>query len=431
MPTQNLAGPRPVPAASLQADRDVPALIVKIGQYPLHHGGTGAIRTLGRLGIPVYAVTEDPFTPAALSRYCRKAFAWPTTGQEDRQELVRGLTAIGEQIGRPAVAVPTDEEAAVLLAENAGQLARHFLLPGVPPGLPARLGSKRGLHELCQQHGVPAPRSAFPSTAQELVSFARQASYPLVAKNLEPWMRRAAPVVAGTTVFGTERELLAAAARWGSHPSVILQEYIPRELAQDWIVHLYCDASSRCLVEFTGVKLRSWPPHAGMTACARTVANPRLAQAAARFCQAIGFSGVADLDWRLDLRDGQYKLVDFNPRTGAQFRLFETERGVDVVRALHLDLTGRPVPPSPQLDGREMVVENIDLLARLAYRRSPACAPPLPSRRRRPDELGWLAADDPLPFLAMIVRLARPALAHLARTWRTRRLRRAARHISG
>ena len=272
-----LAGPG-APDAPGSADTEVPALIVKIGRYPLHHGGVGAIRTLGRIGVPVYAITEDSFTPAALSRYCRGAFVWPTTGREEPEELVDGLMAIGAKIGRRTLAVPTDEEAAVLLAENASRLSAHFLLPDVPPALPRKLASKQGLYELCREYGVPAPASAFPSTAAALADFASQASFPLVAKNLEAWVRRQAPVVGGTTVFGSEQELLAAAQDWGTEPSVILQEYIPREHAQDWIVHLYCDADSNCRVAFTGIKLRSWPPHAGMTACARTVPNPGLAR---------------------------------------------------------------------------------------------------------------------------------------------------------
>ena len=35
------------------ADDGVPALIVKFGDYPLHHGGVGAIRSLGWLGVPM------------------------------------------------------------------------------------------------------------------------------------------------------------------------------------------------------------------------------------------------------------------------------------------------------------------------------------------------------------------------------------------
>ncbi|WP_238431999.1 NAD(P)-binding domain-containing protein [Streptomyces cavernae] len=83
-------------------DRDVPGLIVKFGDYPLHHGGVGAIRSLGRLGVPMYAITEDRCTPAAVSRHLCRAFVWPTTGTEEPKRLVEGLLRIGRLIGRPA-----------------------------------------------------------------------------------------------------------------------------------------------------------------------------------------------------------------------------------------------------------------------------------------------------------------------------------------
>ena len=86
-----------------EADRAVPGLIVKFGDYPLHHGGVGAIRSLGRLGVPMYAITEDAHTPAAASRYLKRAFVWPTTGAEDPGRLVEGLRRIGRRIGRPTV----------------------------------------------------------------------------------------------------------------------------------------------------------------------------------------------------------------------------------------------------------------------------------------------------------------------------------------
>ena len=409
--------------AAIDADRSVPALLVKIGHYPLHHGGVGAIRTLGRLGVPVYAITEDRYTPASASRYLSGGFVWPTTGLEDVGRLVAGLLDIGGRIGRRALLVPTHEEAAVLIAENGDALRDRFLFPAVDPTLPRRLASKRGLHELCVRYGAPTPEAAFPASHEEVREYAGRARFPVVAKNLEAFERRRAPVVGGTTRFDTADRLIAAARAWGERPSVILQDYLPREHAEDWIVHLYSDAGSTCLALFTGVKVRSWPPHAGMTACAYVVRNPELAELTARFVKDLGFQGIADLDWRFDRRDGRYKLLDFNPRMGAQFRLFETEAGVDVVRAMHLDLTGRPVPAAAQVDGRRMVVENIDLPALLAYRRSGYTTPSAPARASV-TELAWAARDDPRPFLMMLVRFVGPGAAHLLQLWRARRLTR-------
>ncbi|SNX63268.1 predicted ATP-grasp superfamily ATP-dependent carboligase [Streptomyces sp. TLI_55] len=401
-----------------EPDREVPGLIVKFGDYPLHHGGVGAIRSLGRLGVPMYAITEDRYTPAATSRYLEKAFVWPTTGTEEPERLVAGLLRIGRRIGRPAVLVPTDEEAAVLIAEHRLELGARFLVPPVERGLPRRLASKQGLHELCVEHGIPSPTAAFPQSYDDIVAFADQARFPVVAKNREAFVRRTRPAVNGTTRIGTREGLLALARDWGEQPAVILQEYLPREEAEDWIVHAYFDADSTPLAMFTGVKVRSWPPHAGMTANAYVVDNPELADLAARFIKQIGFTGIIDLDLRFDRRDGLYKLLDFNPRMGAQFRLFENESGVDVVRAMHLDLTGRSVPEGEQRAGHRYIVENIDLPALLAYRRSGYTTPHAPGRASG-TELAWFAGDDPLPFLTMLARFVRPGAKHLYQLWRT------------
>ncbi|MEU9098115.1 ATP-grasp domain-containing protein [Streptomyces sp. NPDC048361] len=403
-----------------RADRDVPGLIVKFGNYPLHHGGVGAIRSLGRLGVPMYAITEDRWTPAAHSRYLTRAFAWPTTGAEEPAVLVEGLLAVGRRIGRPSVLIPTDEEAAVLIAEHQRELAGRFLFPPVAPELPRRLASKQGLHELCVEHGVPSPAAAFPETYADVEGFAEHALFPVVAKNREAFVRRRSPAVAGTTRIEDRRHLLALARRWGERPGVILQEYLPREQAEDWIVHAYFDEHSTPLALFTGVKVRSWPPHAGMTASAYVVDNPELASLAAQFVKHIGFSGVADLDLRFDRRDGRYKLLDFNPRMGAQFRLFENGAGVDVVRAQHLHLTGRRVPEGEQRAGRRYVVENIDLPALLAYRRSGYTTPHAPERPAG-TELAWIARDDLRPFVTMLARFVRPGARHLYRLWQSSR----------
>ncbi|MGA4840251.1 ATP-grasp domain-containing protein [Streptomyces sp. G45] len=410
---------------ALRPDREVPGLIVKFGDYPLHHGGVGAIRSLGRLGVPMYAITEDRYTPAAASRYLTRAFPWATTGTEDPGYLVEGLLRIGRRIGRPTVLIPTDEEAAVLIAEHQRELADGtrfggFLFPRVEGPLPRRLASKQGLHELCAEHGVTTPRSLSPRSRADVEAFAASARFPVVAKNREAFQRRARPAVNGTTRINTPESLLGLARGWGERPGVILQEYLPREQAEDWVVHAYFDESCTPLALFTGVKVRSWPPHAGMTALAYVVDNPELADNVARFIKQIGFTGIVDLDIRFDRRDSRYKLLDFNPRMGAQFRLFESASGVDVVRAMHLHLTGRPVPEAEQRAGHRYVVENIDLPALIAYHRSGYVTPHAPARASG-TELAWLAADDLKPFFTMLARFVRPGAKHLYEMWRARR----------
>ncbi|GAA2748150.1 ATP-grasp domain-containing protein [Kitasatospora cinereorecta] len=379
-------------------DTEVPALVVKVGSYPQHHGGLGVIRTLGRVGVSVYAMTERGLTPAAASRYLAGRFGYRSdrTGEE---ELLARLLEIGREIGRPTVAVPTDDEAGVLLAEHAAELSEYFLLPPVAPSLPRRLASKGELSRICAEHGIPAPRCGVPRCVDELHALVAELGYPLVLKNLESFTRLRRPVVGATAVVRDEAELLAHCppGAWDrdTAPSVLVQEYLPSEHAQDWVTHLCCGPGGEPLVVFTGLKLRSWPPGAGVTTRARALPDPGLAELAVRLCRAIGYCGVADLDWRLDLRTGRYNLLDFNPRTGAQFRLFETADGVDVVRALHLSLTGRAVPAGPQLL-RSYGVGQLDAVSAGAWawrhRALPRDLAP-----RRSTERAWLCRDDPVP----------------------------------
>lgn len=402
--------------AALDVDRGVPALLLKVGSYPIHHGSVGAVRSLGMLGIDVYAVTEDRFTPTALSRHLKRALVWPTTGAEDPQELLAGVIRLGERIGRRAVLIPTDDEAALLVAEHADVLERQFIFPEVAPGLPRELASKSGIAELCADHDVATPHALTPHSVEELRAMAAEIGFPVVLKNDQAWLRLTNPAVASTTLVDDMAQLDQLAEKWRSMPSVVVQEYLGRDHAEDWIAHIYVGAEPDATVVFTGIKLRSWPPHAGVTAVARSLWNADLAQRTVAFCNAVGFRGIADLDWRLDAHDGVFRLLDFNPRIGAQFQMFETQDGVDVVRALHLDLTGRARPTLPQVEGRRFVVEHLAAPAALTYRRTAGAPWSAGSngtlfgpRAKR----AWSSLDDPLPALAVAARLGLPAARRL------------------
>jgi predicted ATP-grasp superfamily ATP-dependent carboligase len=401
---------------TVRLDTSVPALLVKVGRYPVHAGGLGVIRSLGQLGVPVYAITEDRWTPAAVSRHLAGHVVWRDSDREQPDRLVRRLCEIGRWLGRPAVPVATDDEAAALLAEHADELREHFLLPPVEPGLPARLASKRGLYDLCLEHDIPAPRTVFPTDGAHLLEVARDLTFPIVAKNVDPWVRLSAPVVDGTTIVIDRDELMDRFGRSSDLSGLLLQEHIPHDSSEDWFVHSYCDGESATVATFAGRKAYAWPPGRGVTADARAAVNPVLTELTGRFCKAVGYRGVNDLDWRYDVRDGRYKLLDFNPRVGAQFAFGRTEGGVDVVRALHLDMTGRAVPAGNQDYARRMVVENVYLPARLGHRlaRLPAAPAPAPGTRTRG---AWCsgAVTDPLPVLAMALRYLRPASAGLGR----------------
>src|SRR5215470_9370062 len=136
----------------------VPVLILKIGRYPLSHGILGAVRSLGRAGVPVHAICEDRFVPYAFSRYLSSPILLPTSPREDAATaLLDDLARTAKMLGSKSLLLATDDEAAIFVAEHATALRHHFILPPVDPSLPRTLASKRGLSLLCKQHDVAMP----------------------------------------------------------------------------------------------------------------------------------------------------------------------------------------------------------------------------------------------------------------------------------
>lgn len=378
-----------------QLDTELPAVVLRVTEFPLQHGCLGVFRTLGRAGVPVHAVVAEPDCPVMRSRYVDRQILWQPQRGDSTDTLLDRLISFGEELGRKSVIVCTGDDMALLTARHRADLADYFLLPDVAPELPALLSDKRTLEDLCRQHGVPTPRSAIVDSKPEVEAVLDELEPPVVVKSLV--VRGPARNVEDTTVVHTRSEMMQLVSGWREPFRVLIQQYLPNESSEDWITHGYCGNDAAATVVFTGRKVRSWPSGGGSTSAAYTAVNPELATMAADFCADVGYRGVFDLDWRRDLRTDEYHLLDFNPRVGAQFRMFENSAGIDVVRAMHLDLSGRPIPAGSPIDGERFVVEAWDAASVLSDRGRSLKWPGGSGRPRG----AWLAADDLKPVVAV------------------------------
>jgi D-aspartate ligase len=384
------------------ADPSAPLVILRRILGPFQHGVLAMTRSAGRLGIPVYCGRLSDREPATRSRYLTGTIDLPR-GSSD-EDWIEALIEFGRH-HEGAVLLPVDDRAAVAVGDHQERLGHHFRLPLQPPGLQRRLASKRELWELCVKLGLPTPDSAFPTSETAVIDAAEAYGYPVVLKRAEPWFPPHDPNAPSVAIANTCEELLDAYERMESsvQPQVMVQDHIPGGSDSVWMFNGYFDARSEPLCAFTGRKLRQRGPRTGPTTLGVCGANATVADAAIRLLQELKYHGIVDMGFRYDARDGLYKLLDVNPRVGSTFRLFVSEAGVDVVRAMHLDLTGRPVPRSKAKDGRKWVDEPHDLGVALqlhregdldlnAWRRSLAGL----------DEGAWWASDDPAPYVAMV-----------------------------
>jgi predicted ATP-grasp superfamily ATP-dependent carboligase len=374
-------------------NHSAPVVILQSG----HHGGLGIARSLGRLGVPIYIVDAAGAEPAFSSRYCRHRFSL-NIARNPVSVCVDRLVEIGRKVGGRPILIPTTDQGAIWVSDQAAALREAFRFPDQSAKLVRLLSDKSRMQELAKGSGVPTARSVVPGSKEDVIRYLDTAVFPVMVKatDAERLRRRA-----GGTKFliHTPRELLDFYARSGDpqEPNLLIQEFI---LGEDWMFNGYFDADSRCLFGATGKKIRRFPVHTGATSLGVCLRNEAVGQMTMEFMKAIGYKGILDIGYRYDQRDGRYKVLDVNPRIGCTFRLFAGAGGMDVARALYFDMTGQPVPSSQHVEGRKWVVEDFDLFSALRS----FCEGTLTLKQwlrsfRGVQELACFALDDPLPAL--------------------------------
>jgi len=365
-------------------------------------GALAIMRSLGEQGISIYGVDADPHAPGLLSRYCKKRFLY---GLDERrpEQFVEQLLRVGEEIGRQSILIPTSDETAVFVTEYAEALSRWFMFPNNSPAVLRELISKKEMYELVGRHGVPTPFTLFPESLADVESSLNKVKFPLMLKGIYGNRLQARNKKKMVTVH-SPNELIEQYKEMEEpgFPNLMLQEYIPGGDDQIFMFNGYFDQTSDCRIGLTGYKIRQFPVHVGCTSLGECRWNETVAKLTTQFMKAIGYHGVLDIGYRFDARDGQYKVLDINPRVGQAFRLFVAEGDMDVVKALYLDLTGQPIPMIIPREGRRWMIEDFDLTSSHDYYQEGTLRFGDWVRSfKGVEEAAWFNWRDPSPFVKM------------------------------
>ena len=315
------------------------------------------------------------------------------------QRSLRDLLDIGRKIGRRAILIPTTDDGAAFVADHANALKQWFIFPDQSANLVHSLCSKKEMYNLAKKFRVPTPEAAFPRSKEDVLAFLKNAAFPIMIKPIRSWGSRRPQ---NRAIVHEERELIEKydAMEDPERPNLMLQEYIPGRDEDVWMFNGYFNQDSECLVGFTGRKIRQWPVYQGVTTLGICQRNEIVDKMTKEFMKAIRYRGVLDIGYRYDVRDNRYKVLDINPRIGGTFRLFVAENGMDVARALYLDMTGQPIDPGVAPDGRKWLVENRDLASSfLCYLDGNLSLKQWIDSYHGVRETAYFAFDDPLPLV--------------------------------
>jgi D-aspartate ligase len=374
-------------------------------------GALGIVRSLGQRGIPVWVIHHRDKLLAAVSRYVRRRLPWPAADEPTRLDYLLSLS-VEHHLDR-WVLYPTDDETSALVARHEQVLAKHFRLTTPPWSIMRWAYDKRLTYSLAAGLGIDHPWTRLPRHRDEVAAL--DCTFPAILK--PAFKDRINPFTLAKAWRVNDRQQLLErydqACGLVDPSSIMVQELIPGGGEVQFSFAALC-VDGRVLAWAIARRARQYPTDFGAgSTLVETVDHPAIEEPARRLLATIGYSGLVELEFKVDPRSGQAKLLDINARTWLWHTLCR-RAGVDFPYLSWQVIHGREIPLTRAQPGVRWVRGITDLLAAVTEIRRGRLS--LGSYLRSlvpPIECAVFALDDPLPAL-----LDAPSLLH--RFWRYR-----------
>jgi predicted ATP-grasp superfamily ATP-dependent carboligase len=178
------------------------------------------------------------------------------------------------------------------------------LIPVMPEGT-----DKSKTFEFCEQFDILHPRTWTIRNAEHARRVSAEASYPLVLKHT-----RNLGGSRGVRFVGNLGELVEAyeylSELRADNSPVLAQEYVPGLLFDAVTVA----RDGECPQVFTSARKLMYPVSGGVTCVSVSTRSEELKATARKIVRELNWNGPIEMEFKLDARDGRFKLIEINPR---------------------------------------------------------------------------------------------------------------------
>jgi predicted ATP-grasp superfamily ATP-dependent carboligase len=233
------------------------------------------------------------------------------------------------------VLLPTDDASLAACSAYRAEFERVTRLP-IPDAPQLAYGlDKARVMQLAERLGIPHPRTMLPASADDVADLAQRLGTRVLVKP------RSSSGGRGIAYLRPEDDATEAWSRVHTHdPFPMLQECIGSGPKFD--VGVLMDENSRVVASFVQKELRHFPVRDGLSTMQESVFRPDLVERAVGLLQAIGWFGLAEVEFMEDPESGETMLLEVNPRFWASIQL-AVACGVDFPYLLYQLATGQQV----------------------------------------------------------------------------------------
>src|SRR6185369_10236354 len=362
------------------------------------HVSLAIARSLGRRGIRVWLMANHPLP--RYSRYVERSFDWPGADHPDALSSIVDVVTDHKLNGW--VLIATGDQDMAMIARHRAMLAAHLRVPTADWQTIRWAYDKHLTYERAEALGIDTPRDIRLRGIDELARL--DCRFPVV---LKPATRNGEDEFTLAKAWRADDlaallELYPRAAALVGADAVIMQEWIPGAgETQFSYAGLWNDGVP--VASLVARRTRQHPIDFGRSSSfVEIVERPEVREIAERFLASINYSGVTEIEFKQDPRDGRYRLLDVNGRFWTWCGLADAA-GIDFPYLLYRQALGLPVVAGQATPGMAWMHVTRDILAAaLEMQRGTTGVGGYLSGLTRVRSFASFAADDPLPAVAEI-----------------------------
>jgi D-aspartate ligase len=320
---------------------------------------------------------------------------------EDEEGFIAGLLAL-ERRWEGAVLFPTDDGSLVAISRHATTLARRYRTVPEPWHVVSQLIEKHHTYDIAHAHGVPCPRLELAGSTRDCLEFAAQIGFPCLLKPSvgHLFFKRHRKKMFMVHSESELREQLAIANEYDAQ--IMLSEFIPGGDECGANYNSFA-VDGQPVSEFTATKIRNKPRLIGFPTVVRSTAIPEVQALGRTMLQALKLSDFSCMEFKRDIRDGSYKLMEVNARHNCSGAL-ALACGIEFPYLSYKRALGEALPEMPRqaeevywIDEEHDARDVLTALRRGGERARQALAP---YRARKVFAVSRI--DDPLPTLRLL-----------------------------
>ena len=358
------------------------------------HGSLAVARSLGRRGIPVWFISHETSLPR-FSRYVSRNLSWHGPDHPNAAADLLDIARRNDLKGW--VLIPGGDAEAGFVSQHHDALSSVFLVT-TPPWQQMKWAYDKHLtYDRAASLGIGYPLSYYPRGHHDVVEL--ECRFPMI---LKPTVRERKNAFTREKAWRVD-DCAALVSRYDEAvalvgvDAIVLQELIPGRGSAQFSYAAVWDRGMP-VVSLVAQRLRQLPIDFGYTSTfVQTIENKDVEEAAVRFLKSIDYSGLVEVEFKYDSRDGQYKILDVNARSWTWMALGALA-GVDFPATLWRIATGEQVSPIRGTPGAAWMLSSRDVVAACREILAGSLSPLDYLRSLRAKTVfAAFAADDPLP----------------------------------